>query len=176
MVASRENICGLLRSQPCAKLNLYNRKIIWKQTYAMEVAVGGNWSSQCTLRTLWWDSPNYHAISPEFLHNNHATAAIMASSLLTSCIHMCCKCYTACFMEQLVQLWKHNGVRITLTEITQCNDVICPPSHTSPAHSDWVGLPSIGRAAKQKLPEDLKGSGSRTVDRSWEGPRNVAHE
>ena len=61
-------------------------------------------------------------------------------------------------MEQLVQLWKHTGIRITLTETTQCNDVLCPPSHISPAHGDWVGL--LGRAAKQKLLEDLKGSGS----------------
>lgn len=73
---------------------------------------------------------------------------------------MCCKCYTTCFMEQLVQLWKHTGIRITLTEMTQCHDVLCPLSHTSAAYGDWVGLPSISRAAKQKLLEDLKGSGS----------------
>jgi len=53
----------------------------------------------------------------------------MASSLLISCIHTCCKCYTACFMEQLVRLWKHTGIRITLTKITQCNDVLSTVSH-----------------------------------------------
>jgi hypothetical protein len=49
------------------------RLVAWVQLY--------NWSSRCSLKTLFWDKPNSLAISRKFLHGYRCAAAVVASSL-----------------------------------------------------------------------------------------------